>query len=144
MTSSQPLTDQRGAAFARLASRVLEALNEAVDHRRQEGQTITELANKLDCHRSVMSRVLNGTSANLTLRTISDILWATNYEPQDFKADPIECLCGNMVSFSDELSDVYVDVVKYPTRNVVMSSPEISEMWGASVYQKPQLESRLR
>jgi transcriptional regulator with XRE-family HTH domain len=144
MTSSQPLTDQRGAAFSRLASRVLEALNEAVEHRREEGQSITELADKLGCHRSVMSRVLNGTSANLTLRTISDILWATNYEPQDFKADPIESLCGNMVSFSDEIADIHVDVVKYPTRNVIMSSPEISEMWGASVYQKPQLESRLR
>jgi transcriptional regulator with XRE-family HTH domain len=121
---------------------VLEAINEAVEHRRQEGQTITELADKLDCHRSVISRVLNGTSANLTLRTISDILWATNYEPQDFKADPIECLCANMISHNDEFSDV--SVVKYPTRTLTMSSPEIAELWRASVYQKPQVESRLR
>ncbi len=92
MNSSLPLTNQRGAAFTRLASRVLEALNEAVNHRREEGQTLTQIADRLGCNRSVLTRVLNGTSSNLTLRTISDVLWAANYDPQDFKADPVEKL----------------------------------------------------
>ena len=140
MNSSQPLVDNRGAAFARLASRVLETLNEAVEHRKNEGQTLTQLADRLGCHRSVLTRVLNGTSSNLTLRTVSDILWAADYDPQDFKADPIESICGNGHP-ADDIEDYSVfNTISYPTRTLVMSSPEISHHAHGSAYEKPRVE----
>jgi transcriptional regulator with XRE-family HTH domain len=90
MYSRAPLVDSRGAAYARLASRVLEALNEAVQRRLGDGVTRSDIADRLGCHRSQLSRVLNGTVPNLTLRTIADILWATDHEADDFRADPVE------------------------------------------------------
>ena len=92
---SLPVVDERGAAFGRLASRVLETLNEAVDLRRAQGETITAIAYHIGCHKSLLSRILNGNTSNLTLRTISDILWATRHDPQDFRADPIELISPN-------------------------------------------------
>jgi AraC-like DNA-binding protein len=140
MNFSQPLVDRRSAAFARLASRVLEALNEAVDHRKEEGKTLTELADSLGCHRSVLTRVLNGTSSNLTLRTISDVLWAADYDPQDFKADPIESICSNGIGVDDQ----YVGAtVSYPTKTIVLN-PVIEGVQTGSAYRKPQLEMSLR
>jgi transcriptional regulator with XRE-family HTH domain len=138
MNSSLPLTNQRGAAFTRLASRVLEALNEAIDHRREEGQTLTQIADRLGYNRSVLSRVLNGTSSNLTLRTISDVLWAANYDPQDFKADPIEKICPNWVNTEDSEADYVSSVVFYPTKTLKMESAEISQISLGSAYRKPQ------
>lgn len=99
---SQPLVSSRSAAFTRLASRVLEALNEAVQYRRDEGETATQIADRLSWHRSAVTRALNGTSANLTLRTISDILWSCRFEPKDFKADPVEHISPNWVSSDRE------------------------------------------
>jgi transcriptional regulator with XRE-family HTH domain len=99
LTSTQPVVDDRGAAFGRLASRILEMLNEAVEHRRSEGETLNSIAGKMGCHRSLLSRALNGTTSNLTIRTISDVLWAANYEPQDFRADPIEILSPNYIPY---------------------------------------------
>lgn len=96
----RPLVDQRGAAFARLVSRVTDTLNRAVEHRKSEGVTLKAAADKIGVHRSALSRVLNGTSRNLTLRTISDILWALEYEPQDFDADPLESINPDRPTFS--------------------------------------------
>ena len=91
---SPRLIDSRRAAYARLASRVLETLNEAVQCRISEGSNRSEIATRLGCHRSQL-RILNGTLPNLTLRTISDVLWATDHDPIDFSADPIEKLSEN-------------------------------------------------
>jgi Helix-turn-helix. len=94
--SSRALVDARGSAYARLASRVLEALNEAVTYRKdKDGVTLAMVADRIGCHRSQLSRTLNGTAKNLTLKTISDILWATDFDPEDFHADPVELICPN-------------------------------------------------
>lgn len=95
MISSPPLVDERSAAFSRLAARIVDTLNDAVEKRKEEGETLSDIAEKMGCHRSSLSRVLNGTSRNITVRTIADILWATEFEPRDFEADPIETLCAN-------------------------------------------------
>lgn len=100
MLSSQPVVSERGATFARLAARVLETLNDAVDKRRSEGETLSEIAERIGCHRSLLSRVLNGTSPNLTLRTIADVLWAARFEPADFAADPIEAISPNWTHYT--------------------------------------------
>lgn len=99
MYSPAPLVDTRRASYARLASRVLEALNEAVSRRIGEGRSKAEIAERIGCHRSQLSRVLNGTTPNLTLRTISDVLWATDFDPQDFAVDPLEELSQNCRTF---------------------------------------------
>lgn len=98
---SQPLVDQRGAAFARLASRILSTLNAAADLRKAEGRTLSDAADKLGWHRSALSRILNGTKSNVTLRSISDILWAFDFEPKDFGADPLEEINSNAPAFID-------------------------------------------
>ena len=95
MYSPAPIVDSRRAAYARLASRVLETLNGAVARRLAEGKTQSEIAERIGCHRSLLSRAINGTTPNLTLRTIADILWATDYEPRDFEADALEDLNEN-------------------------------------------------
>src|SRR5690606_7944218 len=87
---SQPLVDDRQAAFSRLVSRVIETLNLAVEKRVERGQSKADLARKIGCHRSALTRVLNGTTRNITLKTVSDILWATEFEPVEFCAHPIE------------------------------------------------------
>jgi transcriptional regulator with XRE-family HTH domain len=97
-----PLVDGRRAAYARLASRILETLNEAVHARLKKGTTKAEIAEKIGCHRSQLSRTLSGSVTNLTLKTISDILWATDFEPQDFKADALESINHNHRSHSDQ------------------------------------------
>src|ERR1043166_130601 len=99
---SQPLVNQREAAFARLVARVIDTLNFAVDTRRASGQSSADIAAKIGCHRTALSRTLNGTTRNLTLRTISDILWATDFEPRDFAADPLEHICPNSPKFDYE------------------------------------------
>lgn len=117
MKSSQPLVDDRSAAFSRLAARVLSTLNDAVDHRKDEGETLTSIADRIGCNRSLLSRTLNGNSRNLTLRTIADILWATDFEPRDFAADPIESICQNWVRARDNSDDYdFVGVTVLPIR----------------------------
>ena len=87
---SQPLIDKRQAAFGRLVARIIDTLNDAVDRRVGQGASKADLARKIGCERSVLSRVLNGGAPNITLKTISDILWAADHEPRDFGADAIE------------------------------------------------------
>jgi transcriptional regulator with XRE-family HTH domain len=119
--SSQPLVDERGAAFGRLASRILEVLNDAVDYRRERGDTLKDMAMRIGCHRSLLSRTLNGTSPNLTIRTISDILWAAHFEPQDFAADPIELLSPNGAHES-YVGEEYFNDVSYLTTTISSKS----------------------
>lgn len=87
---SRPLVDKRQAAFARLVARVVDSLNEAVTHRVSNGATKSALAAKIGCDKSSLSRALRASDQNLTLKTISDIFWACDYEPEDFDASPIE------------------------------------------------------
>lgn len=105
MFSHEPLVDSRSAAFTRLASRVLETLNEAIEFRGRSGASRKQISDKIGCHRSQLTRVLNGNISNLTLRTISDILWATDFDPRDFSADPIEQITQNCPSHDEHESE---------------------------------------
>jgi transcriptional regulator with XRE-family HTH domain len=87
---SRPLVDERQAAFSRLVARIIDSLNEAVEFRACQGISKREIADKIGIDRSSLSRALNGASPNLTLRTISEILWACHFEPKDFEVQPIE------------------------------------------------------
>ena len=87
--------EPREAQYARLAFGVLRTLREAVDRRVDEGLTKTAIAGKLGWDKSALSRVLNGRTRNLTLKTVSDILWATDFEPVEFDADALEDLSPN-------------------------------------------------
>jgi DNA-binding phage protein len=132
--NSSPLpVSQQSAAFARLAARVLEALNRAVDRRRDEGQTLSSIAAKINRDRSALTRALNGTTANLTLRTISDILWATNFDPRDFVADPIEEVSPNWIEESTigDLRSAHLAVL--PTKTLKMESEQISFLYSRPV-----------
>ncbi|KRA80465.1 hypothetical protein ASD76_14950 [Altererythrobacter sp. Root672] len=139
LISSQPLVDERGAAFGRLVSRVLEALNDAVDYRRSEGVTASSIAEKLGCHKSVISRVLSGATRNLTLRTISDILWAVEFDPKDFQAEPIESL-ASICTIESELSieTVYWASFSYPTQTMSFDRVLEIQQFGSAV-RKPEI-----
>ncbi len=139
MFSQNPLVDSRKAAFARLASRVLETLNDAVSTRKDEGQTLSAIAEKIGCNRSSLTRTLNGSSANMTLRTISDILWATNFDPQDFSADPIEKISPNWLTDSHEI-DQDVEFRVYLTQDIKMDSAVTDSLFSATTVGSPKLE----
>ena len=87
--------DPRELQYGRLASNVLGSLRNAVAKRQAGGATRAAIAEQIGCDRSQLSRVLNGNVSNLTLRTISDILWATRHEPEAFKATAYEELSPN-------------------------------------------------
>jgi DNA-binding phage protein len=143
--SSPPITSQRSAAFTRLVSRVLEALNGAVDDRRSEGHTLSSISAKIGRDRSALTRALNGTSGNLTLRTISDILWATNYDPRDFTADPIEKISPNWVSeTTDEIEMIIHKPMVMQTYTFKMAAGDLSQMYTNSAFQKPEFEIATR
>jgi hypothetical protein len=145
MTSSQQLVSSKGAAFARLASRVLEALNEAVDYRRDQGQTLTGISEKIGCHRSALTRALNGTSANLTLRSISDILWAVDFDPKDFSADPVESISPNWICTATNVESASGDQITiFATQNIQMNVDQFSKKTVGSVYALPQFEMSIR
>ncbi|WP_374284850.1 helix-turn-helix domain-containing protein [Novosphingobium sp.] len=105
---SQPLVSQRQAAFGRLVASVVSTLNFAIEARKSEGQTSKEIAEKIGCHKSALSRVLNGTTRNITLKTISDILWATDFEPIPFSAERLEDICPNSPTFESarDINDI--------------------------------------
>jgi len=88
---------------------VLRTLNDAVGRRQSDGETRLSIAQKIGCNRSQLSRTLNGSVSNLTLRTISDILWATSHEPIDFDADAWEDISSNFpVRKSVDVHSLYV------------------------------------
>lgn len=65
-----------GRFIARVRNELLRALAEKKRGARFSQQT---LANKLEVHRSLINRQLNG-EANLTLRSLSDLAWAMDLE----------------------------------------------------------------
>lgn len=95
MTSFARKTDPRRRQYARFAQTVLETLREAVDRRTAEGLSRKEIAGRIDMAPSSLTRVLNGRVKNITIRTLSDILWAAEHEPVEFGSDAIEDICGN-------------------------------------------------
>lgn len=95
MSSFAIKVDPREAQYARLVFGVLGTLREAVDRRVSEGLTKSAIANRIGKDKSSLSRTLNGRTKNLTLKTVSDILWAVDYEPVEFDADPLEALSPN-------------------------------------------------
>lgn len=87
--------DPREAAYGRLVSSVLGALRSAVAKRVAGGQAKADIAKEADLSAGHLSRVLNGSVRNITLRTVSDLLWATRHDPRDFAADAYEDLNHN-------------------------------------------------
>lgn len=87
--------DPREAAYGRLVANVLGTLRRAVGRRVSEGEKKADIAGGANLSSSHLSRILNGNVSNVTLRTVSDILWATRHDPVDFSADALEDLIGN-------------------------------------------------
>jgi transcriptional regulator with XRE-family HTH domain len=95
MKSSEFQIDDREALYGRLVSDVLVTLQHAVQHRVEQGATRAQIAERIGCARSQLSRVLNGHVPNLTVRTIADILWAAEFEPCEFSAEAIDTISPN-------------------------------------------------
>lgn len=112
MNSSQQIDDRmREAQYGRFASNILRVLREAVDRRVDEGETKASLAHKLGWNRSQLSRLLNGNVGNITIKSISDILWAARFEPEDFEAMAHE-----------DISPNYIEVLQFgPTNHITMT-----------------------
>lgn len=105
MSFSHRNADRRQAQYGRLVMNVLNALNDAVNRRVSEGESKSSIADRIGCHRSQLSRTLNGNVPNLTIKTISDILWATDHEPRDFGADACEMISSNFVGTGSDLTN---------------------------------------
>jgi hypothetical protein len=95
MSSFELKIDPREAQYARFAGAVLKALRAAVFHRVESGLSQREICDRIGMDKGYMSRILNGRVPNLTLRTVSDVLWATEHEPVEFEAEAIEQICPN-------------------------------------------------
>ena len=95
MTSFDIKIDPRDAQYGRFASAILRTLRSAVYHRVGVNHTQRDIADRLGWHRSQLSRVLNGRINNISIKTVSDILWACDFEPEEFAADPVEKLSPN-------------------------------------------------
>jgi transcriptional regulator with XRE-family HTH domain len=93
--------EPRDAQYGRFASSVLRVLKSAVGERLHGGQSQREIADRLGWHASQLSRVLNGRVSNITIKTVSDVLWACDYEPCEFEASPSESLCSNFEKVCD-------------------------------------------
>lgn len=92
MSSFSLNVDPRDAQYARFAGSVLATLRCAVMRRVSEGLSQKEIGDRIDMDKSALSRVLNGRVRNITIKTVSDILWATEHEPVEFHADGFEDL----------------------------------------------------
>lgn len=87
--------DPREAAYGRLVSGVLGVLRRAVSTRVAADVSKAQIAHDANLSAGHLSRILNGNVRNLTLRTVSDLLWATKHDPRDFEADAFELLSQN-------------------------------------------------
>ncbi len=143
MYSQNPLVDDRKAAFARLASRVIETLNGAVTKRKDEGHSMVSIADRIGYNRSALSRTLNGTTRNITLRTISDILWATNFDPKDFSADPIEEISPNWVPI-EQGDNSTISFNTYSTKEIRIDTSIDIEYVSGSLLKRPTFEHSSR
>lgn len=115
MTSFAHKSDPRRRQYARYAQTVLEGLREAVARRTAEGLSQRQIAERIDMAPSSLTRVLNGRVKNLTIKTISDILWASEHEPSEFNVDALEDISGNYVPkylVSVSLPGTFTKVVK--------------------------------
>jgi len=138
---SQPLVDGRQAAFARLVASIVDALNEAVDHRTGDGSTRKEISEKIGCDRSALTRTLRGEGRNLTLKTISDILWACDYEPEEFLAEPIEEILKARAHAHNSMSrSIGTSIIQTP-QYVIERNMIISEDFGEQVCRPVSIKS---
>lgn len=92
MNSSRHQPDDRQRSYAYFLLSVLETLREAVSFRESEGELRSQIAARIDMDRSQLSRTLNGRVKNITIKTISDILYATGHSPKELEAEPWERL----------------------------------------------------
>lgn len=132
MSSFGLKVDPREAQYARFVGNVLNTLRSAVARRTDAGVTQRQICDRIDMDCSSMSRALNGRVSNLTLKTVSDILWAAEFEPKDFSADALEDISPNYcplhlrVTLCETMPDAdrFVTFVETNTRgNVTFSGP---------------------
>ena len=95
MNSFELKVDPKEAQYTRFAGAVLNMLKAAVQRRTAEGLSQREIAGRMGVDAGALSRTLNGRVRNLTLKTVSDILWATEHEPVEISADALEDISGN-------------------------------------------------
>lgn len=77
-TSFKRHIDPRGKAFVRFLSDIHAALETALLD--SEDGTKKRIANRLEVDKSVVTRLLSG-SSNMTLRSLSDLAWALDCTP---------------------------------------------------------------
>lgn len=96
MPSFQITVSPSRRAAARFIGRVRRDLVKAVSRKKAaEGITQSEIARRIDVHRSVISRELRGYN-DLTLGRVAELAWALGLEPAfELKEPPVE---GNGVS----------------------------------------------
>lgn len=103
MNSFELTVDRRELLYGRMASAVLATLRKAVGTRIEQGQSQKQIADRIGCDKSHISRILKGRTSNLTLRTISDILWACDHEPKAFEADAVETIARDQDAVATHL-----------------------------------------
>lgn len=124
MTSFAHKSDPRRRQYARFAQSVIEALREAVDRRTGEGLSKREIANRIDMNPSSLTRILNGRVKNITIKTISDILWAAEHEPKEFGSDALEDLSPNYRPEHIVLSQMDASVIWNTSASIMTNAPE--------------------
>jgi antitoxin component HigA of HigAB toxin-antitoxin module len=91
--------DQREYAEQLAIVRGIECISEAIE---ASGLSRSEVAEKLGCHKSIVTRILNGPQ-NMTLATLGAVLWACDRELGEFMStplgeSPIFTSCGSELS----------------------------------------------
>jgi len=73
--------DPKKRAASRFIGKVRKALvAAAIEEKQTSGMTQKDLAEAIDVHRSVITRMLKGES-NLTLRSVGELAWALGWDP---------------------------------------------------------------
>lgn len=104
-------------AFVRLLGDIHESLYRMVE---DSGLSRSEISDRVECHRSSITRRLNGT-ANLTLESMSDIIWACD-SYGEFKITPIAKVNANWHDTPDTHGSTAMSRIRivvdpdYPTR----------------------------
>lgn len=106
----------RDLQYGRFASAVLGLLNHVVDTRVSDGITKKEIAEKIGWKPSALSRLLSGRVSNVTIKSISDLMWATGFQPE-LDAQANEVLSPNHGPIVE--THIYSDV----SSRVVTSGP---------------------
>jgi transcriptional regulator with XRE-family HTH domain len=129
MTSLKLKIDPREAQYGRFASNVLRLLNEAVSFRIAQGLNQSSISQRLDWKKGQLSRILSGRVSNITIKTLSDILWACDFEPDEIRADPAESLSPNQSAVDDQ--EFLWTTASKPAASTVTAFPALRPVLGS-------------